>query len=145
MSEPGFKDPVILDVPSDPAVMSAVRAVTERLATAAGLDAEQTDRLVLAVDESCTNVIRHAYGNRRDGRITITFTAGADRLEIAIRDFGAGADPAAFRGRDFEQIRPGGLGMHFIRSAVDKIDYDRQPEGGMVLKMVKFICGQEKA
>ena len=145
MSAAGFTGPVILDVPSDPAVMSAVRAVTDKISLAAGLGAEEVEKLVLAVDEACTNVIRHAYGNRRDGRITITFTAGEGRLEIAIRDFGAGADPATFRGRDFKEVRPGGLGIHFIESAVDKLDYDRQPGGGMVLKMVKFISRQERA
>lgn len=145
MSAAGFAGPVILEVPSDPAVMSAVRAVTDKISRAAGFNAEEGDKLVLAVDEACTNVIRHAYGNRRDGRIKITFTAGADRLEIEIRDFGTGADPATFRGRDFEEVRPGGLGMHFIKSAVDKMEYERPPGGGMVLKMVKFICRQEKA
>lgn len=145
MSAAGLMGPVILDVPSDPALMAAVRAVTDKISSAAGLTAEEGDKLVLAVDEACTNVIRHAYGNRREGRITITFTAGADRLEITIRDFGTGADPATFRGRKFEEVRPGGLGMHFIASAVDRIEYDRQPGGGMVLKMVKFISRQEKA
>lgn len=135
--------PVILDVPSDPAVMSAVRGFTDKISRTAGLGAEETDKLVLAVDEACTNVIRHAYGSRPDGRIAISFTAGGDRLEIAIRDFGPGADPATFRGRDFSEVRPGGLGMHFIKSAVDEMEYESQPGGGMVLKMVKYISEQE--
>lgn len=145
MSAAGFSGPVILEVPSDPAVMSAVRALTGKISLAAGLDADQTDKLVLAVNEACTNVIRHAYGSRTDGRITISFTASCDRLEIAIRDFGKGADPETFRGREFDKVRPGGLGIHFIKSAVDEMEYDRPPGGGMVLKMVKFISKQEKA
>ena len=140
----GFNGPVILDVPSDPAVMAAVRALTDKIASAAGFDAEETDKLVLAVDEACTNVIRHAYRDRSDGRIAIRFTVEWGRLEIEIRDFGRGADPATFRGRDFDELRPGGLGMHFIKSAVDEMEYGPQSSGGMVLKMVKFISGQEK-
>ena len=145
MSAAGFRGRVILDVPSDPAVMSAVRALTDKMSSATGFDGEETDRLVLAVDEACTNVIRHAYCNKTDGRISISFAAEEDRLEIAIRDFGKGGDPATFRGREFEEVRPGGLGMHFIRSAVDRIEYDWPPGGGMVLKMVKLISKQEKA
>lgn len=145
MAAAPFTGPVFLEVPSDPAVLSAVRAVTEKISLEAGLDGEEAEKLVLAVDEACTNVIRHAYGNRRDGRIAITFTPGANRLEITIRDFGPGGDPATFRGRDFAEVRPGGLGMHFIQSAVDEMEYDRPPGGGMILKMVKFISEQEKA
>ncbi|MGC8494877.1 MAG: ATP-binding protein [Syntrophobacteraceae bacterium] len=145
MAEASFTYPVFLEVPSDPSLMSAVRAVTEKISLAAGLGSEETEKLVLAVDEACTNVIRHAYGNRRDGRIAITFTPGAGRLEIAIRDFGTGGDPATFHGRDFAELRPGGLGMHFIQSTVDQMEYDRPAGGGTVLKMVKFISGQETA
>jgi len=109
-----------------------------------GFEDEETDKLVLAVDEACTNVIRHAYKNSNDKRIVITFTLSMDRFEIMIRDFGTGADPSTFQGRDLEQIRPGGLGTHFIKSAVDKIEYDTPPGGGMLLKMTKFMPGQEK-
>ncbi|MGC9194468.1 MAG: ATP-binding protein [Syntrophobacteraceae bacterium] len=144
MRKAGFKGPVILELPSDPLLMSAVRGLTEKICNAAGIAGEQTDKLVLAVDEACTNVIRHAYGNRRDGRIKLSFLATADRLEIAVRDFGAGTDPAMFRGRDLSQIRPGGLGMHFIESAADNLEIVCLPGEGMVLKMVKFIRQQEK-
>ncbi|MDR3570303.1 MAG: ATP-binding protein [Syntrophobacteraceae bacterium] len=145
MGGAGFSGPVILEAPSDPAVLSAVRALTDKICLAAGVDPAESDKLVLAVDEACTNVIRHGYCDRLDGRIKISFTVEGDRLEIEIRDFGRGADPATFRGRDLGEVRPGGLGMHFIRSAVDTMEYDWKPGGGMVLKMVKFISKQEKA
>ena len=109
--------------------------ISERI----GFEALETDKLVLAVDEACTNVIRHAYDNCGDGRIVITFTFGLDNFEIAIRDFGKGADPATFKGRALDQIRPGGLGLHFIRSAVDRVEYDTPPGGGMLLKMIKLM------
>ncbi len=145
MTAASFTGSVFLEVPSDPLVMSAVRAVTEKVSLAAGLGGEEADKLVLAVDEACTNVIRHAYGNRRDGRIAITFAPGPDRLEITIRDFGSGGDPATFRGRDLTELRSGGLGLHFIESSVDQMEYTRPAGGGMVLKLVKFISKQEKA
>jgi anti-sigma regulatory factor (Ser/Thr protein kinase) len=89
------------------------------------------------------DVIRHAYDNIGDERIIVTFILGLDYLELTIRDFGSGADPATFRGRDLDQIRPGGLGVHFIKSAVDKVEYVTPPGGGTLLKMIKFMPGQE--
>ncbi len=140
-----FRGPVVLDVPADPAAMFVVRALVGKISEKIGLEAEQTAKLVLAVDEACTNVIRHAYDNSGDGRIILTFTLGLDYFEVMIRDFGSGADPATFQGRDLDQVRPGGLGIHFIKSAVDKVEYDTPPGGGMLLKMTKFIPRQENA
>jgi len=134
-----FKGPVILDVPAEPAAMFMVRALVGKISERIGFEALETDRLVLAVDEACTNVIRHAYDNSGDGRITITFTLSPEYFEIMIRDFGKGADPATFKGRDLDEIRPGGLGLHFIKSAVDKVEYDTPPGGGMLLKMIKLM------
>ncbi len=140
-----FKGPVVLDVPADPSALFIVRALADKISARIGFEAEETDKLVLAVDEACTNVIRHAYDDSADGRIVITFSIGPECLEIMIRDFGSGADPATFQGRDLDEIRPGGLGIHFIKSAVDKIEYDTPPGGGMLLKMIKFMPKQEKA
>ena len=57
--------------------MFMVRALVGKISARIGFEAEETDKLVLAVDEACTNVIRHAYDNSGDGRIVITFTLGA--------------------------------------------------------------------
>lgn len=154
-----FKGPVILDIPADPPAMFIVRALVDKISAKIGFEAEEADKLVLAVDEACTNVIRHAYDDSKGKRIIITFNVGSRRgafardkqgsrldcFEISIRDFGSGADPAAFRGRDLSEIRPGGLGTHFIKAAVDKIEYDTPPGGGMMLKLIKFLPAQEKA
>ena len=139
MALESFKGPVILDVPADPAAMFMVRALVGKISERIGFEALESDRLILATDEACTNVIRHAYDNSGDGRIVITFTLNPDYLEIMIRDFGKCADPATFKGRDLDQIRPGGLGLHFIKSAVDRVEYDTPPGGGMLLKMVKLM------
>ncbi len=161
MTFAGFKGPVILDIPADPPAMFIVRAVVEKISARIGFGTEETDKLVLAVDEACTNVIRHAYKDSSDERIVITFRVvpggavplaggggeqgmGRDCFEIAIRDFGSGADPATFRGRDLNEIRPGGLGIHFIKSAADRVEYDAQSSGGMLLKLMKFLPGEEK-
>ena len=145
MAFTSFKGPVILDVPADPPAMFIVRTLVDKISSRIGFDDEETDKLVLAVDEACTNVIRHAYKNSTDKRIVITFTLSMGCFEIMIRDFGSGADPSTFHGRDLEKVRPGGLGIHFIKSAVDRLEYDTPPGGGMVLKMIKFMPGQEKA
>jgi anti-sigma regulatory factor (Ser/Thr protein kinase) len=139
-----LKGPVILDIPADPPAMCIVRALVDTISARIGFEPAQADRLVLAVDEACTNVIRHAYKNKGDERIVVTFSIGAGSLVISVRDFGIGAAPETFRGRDLNDIRPGGLGTHFITSAVDRIEYDNPPGGGVLLKLTKFLPEEEK-
>lgn len=143
MSFSELKSPVILDIPADPASLFMVRALVGKVSEKLGFDPGERNKLVLAVDEACTNVIRHAYGNNFVGRIVLTFLLKRDQLEIRIRDFGKAADPATFQPRKLDEVRPGGLGIHFIRSAVDHLQYETPPEGGTLLRMIKFRSGQE--
>jgi anti-sigma regulatory factor (Ser/Thr protein kinase) len=140
-----LNSPVILDIPAEPQAMYIVRGIVEKIATALGFQPAETDKLVLAADEACTNVIRHAYKQSgKNERIVITFNFSPESFEIWIRDFGEGGDPEDFRGRDLKEVRPGGLGIHFIKSAVDRVEYDSPSGGGMLLKLIKFMPTQEK-
>ncbi len=48
-------------------------------------------------------------------------------------------DPSTISGRDLGDVRPGGLGVHIIRSTMDKVRYRPRPGGGMLLRMVKYV------
>jgi anti-sigma regulatory factor (Ser/Thr protein kinase) len=136
---------VVLDVPTDPASLFLVRCVVKRLAERLEFPEEEGARMVLAVDEACTNIIRYAYGDGEEGRITLTFVVQPNALEIDVRDFGTPADPETFKPRDLADIRPGGLGIHFIRSVMDRVAYLSPPDGGTLLKLVKFRRPEEES
>jgi anti-sigma regulatory factor (Ser/Thr protein kinase) len=138
MSLSQIHGPIVLEGPSDPAALFLVRCLVERITERLAFPREDVTRMTLAVDEACTNVIRHAYGNRRDERITMRFIIQEDRLEIHLRDFGKTPTPEELRPRDLKEIRPGGLGVHFIRASMDEVHYVAPPEGGGMLKLVKF-------
>ena len=76
--------------------------------------------MVLAVDEACANVIKYAYRGDRQREIILYFKVFDDRLEILIKDFGEKGRPDTFRSRDLKDVRPGGLGIHFIRKVMDE-------------------------
>lgn len=130
--------PVILDIPADPASLFLARCLAERLAERLEFPRKEVEGIVLAVDEACSNVIKHAYRNRPGQRIVLTFRVSSTQLEILIRDFGTSADPRNFRPRDLSDIRPGGLGVHFIRNTMDEVHYEVPEDGGMLLRMVKL-------
>jgi anti-sigma regulatory factor (Ser/Thr protein kinase) len=137
MSLPPIHRPIIVELPSDPAVLFLLRGLVERLTERLGFSRRETDRMVLAVDEACTNVIRHAYGGRVDERLIVTFEVKKETFEVRIRDFGQRRDPGSFQPRDLSELRPGGLGMHLIRCAVDEVHYEHPEDGSTLLRLVK--------
>jgi anti-sigma regulatory factor (Ser/Thr protein kinase) len=93
------------------------------------------------MDEALANVMRHGYKGQRDGRIWISVWTheNPEALEIVIEDLGASVDPAKIRGRDLDDVRPGGLGVHFIRHTMDECMWEQRPGGGMRLRMLKRV------
>jgi anti-sigma regulatory factor (Ser/Thr protein kinase) len=60
-------------------------------------------------------------------------------LECDVRDFGRQVDPSTIRSRSLDEVRPGGLGVHIIRSVMDEVEYSRAEGGGMRLRMLKYL------
>jgi len=117
-------------------IREAVREAVE----SCGCSAECTADVVMAVDEACQNVIRHAYGGDPGGAIELMIERCGEDLVISLRDFARKVDPKKVKPRDLDEIRPGGLGTHLIREMVDSADFVRPESGeGNLLRMVKRI------
>jgi len=118
--------------------MILVRETVRRAAYFCGFDEPDTRDIVLAVGEACQNVILHSYTGREDGYVVLGILRGADRLILRVTDFGPAVDPTLVKPRDLRDLRPGGLGTHFIRELMDTADFSPAPDGvGNVLQMTK--------
>jgi len=117
-----------------------VRAAVAEAVSSSGCGEACSGDIVLAVDEACQNVIRHAYKGDPDGEIVLDVRRRGDRLVIEVRDFAAPVDTSRVKPRDLEDLRPGGLGTHFIRACMDQAEFREPPDGvGNCLRMVKRI------
>jgi serine/threonine-protein kinase RsbW len=96
-----------------------------------GYNFSERERLlmVLGVDEACTNIIRYAYELRDDQPITLAMEALRGSVRMRLRDYGVQAPVDQMKGRADDQLKPGGLGLHLIRAAFDKVDYILKPRG----------------
>ena len=131
--------PVYFTILSDPQNLGKVREQVSRVVREAGFDEEWNGRIVLAVDEAVTNIIRHTYQRAADKEIQITLSHDKDALRISLRDFGPKPDIKKISSRDLKDVRPGGLGCHFIREIMDEVIYDvTVHEIGTELKLVKY-------
>ena len=137
---PTFHDPAIhLQILSRPELLAPVRALVNTMAAHEGLDDLAACHLILAMDEALTNVIRHGYDGDPNGRIWIaisTLDEGAG-IRVVIEDRARTVDPDALQSRDLEDIRPGGLGMHLMRTLVDLFEHLPRADGGMRVVLEK--------
>jgi serine/threonine-protein kinase RsbW len=135
-----------LELPSNPEILCVVRSAVMRLTEEIGFPAEECRALTRAVDEALTNIIRHAYNGRPDRPIELLCRCLQDRidgkprtgLEIVLVDRGASADRKKLCGRSFDDVRPGGLGIHFIQDAVDVMQYTSRLHKNR-LRLVKYL------
>ena len=83
-------------------------------------------------------MILHSYAGREAGSIVLDIRQEEDGMILRVTDFGPTIDPALIKSRDLEDLRPGGLGVHFIREVMDTADFGPAPGGvGNVLQMTK--------
>ena len=135
---------VLLDLrfKADPAWLGMVRDRVRTAATALVHDARWVADVVLAVNEACVNVIQHAYQGNAAGEIVLRMRQAGVFLEIALLDFAPPVAIDEIRPRALEDVRPGGLGTHFIRTLMDRCEYANLADGaGNLLRMRKRLHG----
>lgn len=117
-----------------------IRALVKRTAEVAGCCPELSDKLVLAVNEACMNVIQHAYEENEQGEIVLEMLNNHGKLLFRLVDYAKPIDLSSVKPRDLDDLRPGGLGTHFINEIMDECDMGHLEEGqGNYLEMIKKI------
>ena len=132
-----------IKIPSQPKFLKIVRAAMNHICETMGFSQEDTNNVTLAVDEACSNIIKHAYCGSTGKPIHVTCTLYKNRLEILLKDFGKKANIDEIKSRELDDVRPGGLGVHLIRSVMDIVKYNNQDEEGNQLQLVKYIPMKE--
>lgn len=135
-----------LQLKSNPEALSLVRAAVERAAELLHFGEVESRAIVRSVDEGLANVIRHAYGGKGGRPIEVACYTVPDPakgreaggIEVILSDSGTPLDRRKLKGRPLDEIRPGGLGLHFMRESMDKVEFSRQ-KGKNQLRLVKYL------
>lgn len=93
-----------------------------------GVQDDKVQELVLAVDEACTNAIRHAYRGAPDQFLELSMDSRDGWIELVVHDDGIPAPYDRVRRKSEEDIlaealTPGGLGMHLIYNVFDDVAF----------------------
>ena len=136
-NRPQLGGTVTLTVPSHPKYLYVVRSALYPLILEAGFPKKEARKVVLAVDEACSNIIRHAYSGDPTKTITLSVEDDAERFVVQIRDYGRKVEREKIVPRELKDIRPGGLGTHFINLAFDSVNYETDQGQGTLLTLEK--------
>lgn len=163
LNSPHSEPQVKVEIRSNPLYLSGIREMISAVAKRLGFAEEACGQMALAVDEALCNVIRHGYSKQPDRPIWLSlypeggaWATGspsplngavderAESLRIVIEDEAQQVDPSKIQSRDLDQIRPGGLGVHIIKTVMDEAFYEKRGPVGMRLTMVKKRQGTPK-
>lgn len=108
-----------------------------------GFSDEDVANIVLAVDEACTNIIKHAYQYAPDKEISIAILRNNGAFVVKIKDSGRNFNPNALRAPDLKQNlshhRRGGLGVYLMKKLMDKVEYNFASGQSNEVSLVKYL------
>jgi serine/threonine-protein kinase RsbW len=136
----GGSQVVKLTIPAKAEYITLVRLALSGLAHFRPLSEETLGDLKLAVTEACSNSVRHAYRDGREGSVDVVYELHSDRLIVEVCDdgdgFAGGVEPARAEAKTTE----GGLGIAIIRELADELQLGPGASGkGSRLRFVKFL------
>jgi serine/threonine-protein kinase RsbW len=133
-------DLVELRIPSRAEWVALARLAVAAVANRLRFSIEDIEDIKLAVAEACTAVIQH---DRHGEFIDLTCETSSDGLRVRVRDAGRQSLPLDNgRTMDLDEARIAGLGVFLIRTLMDEVAYDVDPETGTDLVMVKRLQGR---
>ncbi len=117
-----------LQIPARPERLARVRRQVRAFLSGQRVSACDVEAIVLALDEACTNIIRHAYGGECDAPISIDLEVTPEAITVLLADSAPRVDKDALAPGAPAATRPGGLGLHFIHQLMDAVEPLPEPD-----------------
>ena len=138
----------ILKIPSQTDNLEIIRDFVAGIARKVGFGVEDTNKIELALDEACTNVIEHAYQHDESKDIDIAVKIDINKFTIVVADRGRSFNVEEIELPDMEsylaELRVGGLGIYLIKTLMDEVDYQSKSDGENQVTMVKYLIEKKK-
>lgn len=136
----GLESLLSYEFSSKPAELQSMRRQVRQVLTRHRCNKACVDRLILAVNEAAMNVIQHAYNFDSSGQIRIDILQKENELIFKLTDFACPIDRSCVKSRDLNELRPGGLGVHFMNEIMDEVKFqDDCKSAGNILLMRKKL------
>lgn len=120
---------------SDTDHTAEIKGMVEDVAAQMGFNRKNINLLTVAVLEAFSNIVKYAYGGEV-GKIRLRVIGEGKAIKIFLRDYGKKVEEEKIVSRDLKDVRPGGLGVHFMREIMDSVEY-LPVEDGNELRLIK--------
>ena len=132
-----------MSVPADSRYLKIIRRFFQPIVE--DLFGEEAGMLLLALDEACSNVVKHRNKALVEGQMHVRVEISDERVRFRIGDFCAEKDIPNIKPRELADVRPGGLGTHFIAEIMDRVAFDPEPDapGRVALVLEKAVPPRE--
>lgn len=118
-----------LQIPADARLLPRTRSALSGYLQESGASEECSGDVVLALDEACANVIRHAFPDGAPGTIDLRVELSDQAILVEVKDEGIGFDP--FRVDLAGTLEDtSGRGLRMIRQLVDMVELQSPTETG---------------
>lgn len=125
-----------LSLPATPALLGETRRTLRGYLQALDVDPEVVSDVVLAVDEACANVIRHAAASP-DDEYELRAQLTRESISISIDDHGPGFDPDEVA--EPSLTATSGRGLQIISQLMSEVQVGRLNGSGTRLHMRRFL------
>ena len=126
---------VSLVIPAKAEYIALSRLALTGLLRPRAVEPEVIADVKLALTEACSNSIRHAYADGREGEVEIRYELAGASLAVEVSDDGGGFDPANLQ-TGVGGLDEGGLGIAIIRAVADDVSIG--PRAGGTGYSVRF-------
>jgi len=126
---------MIINIKSNPSELKDLRVQIKKYLDENFKDLK-VDEILLAIDEAVQNIKLNAYKMKADQPIDIEIQK-TKNFSIKIRDYGKQVELSSIAPRKLDEVRPGGLGVHFIRTICKNVKYEhaKDNKGGTILTL----------
>jgi serine/threonine-protein kinase RsbW len=131
-----------LSVPSDTVNLAMIRDFVEVSARRSAIAEPEMQKLTLAVDEACANVIEHAYDNDNTREITVHVWFDDAQIGVDVIDSGTPFDPSSHKPLELKDLvgHKGGMGIRIMQMATDELVADTDENGHNRLRHIKRLA-----
>lgn len=120
-----------------------IRKFTEDFLVVNGVSLDDIEKIILAIDEACTNKIKHAYKNNPSKEIIIKLELSNNLFTAQIVDFGIPFEPDKVPLPDidhnYKSSKKGGYGIFLMKKLMDEVNYEFLDSGENILTLKKFV------
>ena len=132
-----------LSVNSTTSNLARIRTFIKTQSINVGFDEENANKIVLAADEACTNIIKHAYKYSTKGKINVNLSFSQNKLKISITDegthFNSKSVPEPDLKKYYQEKRVGGLGMFLMKKLMDEVAYSQPNSKKNKVTLIKYL------